>query len=86
MYVLKCFHNIDFYFKNVFIVNSQVRQAWYTLLHSILSKLQRFLQDECKKVAFAVFDNVDEENVTVSCIIWKNILIVLSKPEVLIIH
>jgi len=62
-----------------------VRQAWYTLLHSILFKLQRFLQDECKKVAFAVFDNVDEDNVTVSSVIWKNILLILSKPEVIIL-
>ncbi|XP_001950973.1 E3 ubiquitin-protein ligase listerin [Acyrthosiphon pisum] len=58
-----------------------VRQAWYTLLHSILFKLQQFLEGECKKVAFAVFDNIDEDNVTVSNIIWKSILIVLSKPE-----
>jgi len=63
----------------------QVRQAWYTLLHSILFKLQQFLEDECKKVAFAVFDNIDEDNVTVSNVIWKNIIIVLSKPEVKLI-
>lgn len=51
-------------------------------MFSILLKLQRFLQDECKKVAFAIFDNIDEDNITVSLVIWKNILIVLSKPEV----
>lgn len=62
-----------------------MRQAWYTLLHSILFKLETFLQDECKKVAFAVFDNVDEDNFTVSNVIWKNILLVLSKPEVIIL-
>lgn len=68
--------------KLFFNVYLQVRQAWYTLLHSILLKLQQFLEGECKKVAFAVFDNIDEDNITVSNVIWKNILIVLSKPEV----
>ncbi|XP_050536904.1 E3 ubiquitin-protein ligase listerin isoform X2 [Daktulosphaira vitifoliae] len=58
-----------------------VRQAWFTLLYSILDKLQYFLQDEYKKVAFAVFDNVDEDNVTVSLMIWKNIQLIFSKPE-----
>jgi len=52
-------------------------------LYSILFKLQRFFQDEYKKVAFSVFDNVDEENITVSLVIWKNILLILSKPEVM---
>lgn len=71
-------------FENCFsiFISLQVRQAWYTLLHSILFKLQTFLEGECKKVAFAVFDNIDEDNVTVSNVIWKNIIIVLSKPEV----
>jgi len=47
--------------------------------------MQQFLEGEYKKVAFAVFDNIDEDNVTVSFVIWKNIIIVLSKPEVKIV-
>ncbi|KAF0764977.1 E3 ubiquitin-protein ligase listerin [Aphis craccivora] len=84
--------NIESDLKSMLLTNStywklnkhptpSVRQAWYTLLHSILFKLQHFLESECKKVAFAVFDNIDEDNVTVSVVIWKNIMIVLSKPE-----